>query len=72
MDKQRRARFNALGEFLYGENWKKPLANAIEKNEKTVRRWAKGEWDAPEDILEAMAKMAEAKQAKLKRATSGN
>lgn len=71
MDKQRRARFSALGEFLYGENWKKPLAKTINKNEKTVRRWAKGEWDAPTDILQAMEKMAEAKQAKLRRATGG-
>lgn len=71
MDKQRRARFSALGEFLYGENWKKPLAKAITKNEKTVRRWAKGDWDAPDDILQAMEKMAEAKHAKLKRVTGG-
>lgn len=71
MDKQRCARFNALGEFLYGENWKKPLAKVINKNEKTVRRWAKGDWDAPDDILQAMEKMAETKQAKLKRVTGG-
>lgn len=62
-------RFLALGEFLHGRNWKKPLARALEKNEKTIRRWAKGDWDVPPDVIETMAAMATKKQEKLKRST---
>lgn len=32
----------AAGERLYGPNWVKPLAEALDVNPSTVRRWAAG------------------------------
>lgn len=34
----------AVGEALYGEYWIKPLAGALQVNERTVQRWAAGEY----------------------------
>lgn len=40
----------AIGRALYGPSWQGALADALEVNVRTMRRWAKGEFDMPEAI----------------------
>ena len=39
------------GEALYGERWRKPLAERLGVDESTVRRWAAGKFVMPEDAI---------------------
>lgn len=38
------------GTALYGERWRQPLASALSVSERTVRRWAAGEWPVPAKV----------------------
>lgn len=38
------------GILLFGEGWKKPLADALDVHERTMHRWAKGEFRIPPSI----------------------
>jgi len=52
-----------VGEALYGSRWQSDLARALGVTDRTVRRWAAGEWqpapaawDAIIDLLKARGK----------------
>lgn len=38
------------GAALYGPRWRLDLANALHVSERTVRRWAAGEWPVPANV----------------------
>ena len=42
--------FVAIGEKLYGPFWVGALADDLDVNERTIRRWAKGEYNIPDGI----------------------
>jgi hypothetical protein len=48
---------NKVGQALYGDNWRAPLAKALDVNERTVRRWADGEITLSEKIKPELIKL---------------
>ena len=48
---------NKVGQALYGDNWRAPLAKALDVNERTVRRWEKGEIALPDTIKPELIKL---------------
>ena len=51
--------FYDLGQALYGERWRSELARSLRVDERTVRRWANGDYEPPEGVwgeLETLAK----------------
>lgn len=38
------------GECLYGPRWRLDLGRALSVSERTVRRWASGEWPVPANV----------------------
>lgn len=53
------ALLRAAGEALYGSYWQSPLARDLDVSDRTVRRWASGEWPAPRDVGPAIRKLLE-------------
>jgi hypothetical protein len=45
------------GRALYGERWQSALAGALGVNIRTVRRWAAGQQEAPEAIVERLTNL---------------
>lgn len=41
---------NKVGRALYGRQWRGPLAEALNVNERTVRRWANGEFEINQHV----------------------
>lgn len=48
---------NKIGLALYGDNWRAPLAKALDVNERTVRRWADGEFEVNPKIMPELIKL---------------
>ena len=38
------------GAALYGPRWRLDLAKALDVNERTIRRWAEGQWPVPATV----------------------
>lgn len=53
--------FLALGQSLYGANWRTKLANAFVREVRTVRRWGTGESPVPAKVSRKLRAMAEEK-----------
>jgi len=54
------------GRALYGARWQSLMAEALGVNERTVRRWGKGEFEPPDGVYEDLRKLARAKIADLR------
>jgi hypothetical protein len=61
----RAAEFRRLGEAVYGAGWQTKLSRDIRVTDRTVRRWASGERDAPDDVMAALKATAEGRNATL-------
>ena len=42
------------GWLRWGRDWQRQLAHELDYNERTVRRWASGEWDIPDEVWPAL------------------
>ena len=63
-------RFVEMGKELYGDMWMLSAAKALDKDHRQIRRWAKGEHEPPDDIVEQLAGMARKRAAQLMRAAN--
>lgn len=54
-------RFVSIGKELYGDMWMLPAAKALDKDHRQIRRWAKGESEPPDEIIERLGAMARKK-----------
>lgn len=45
------------GRLLFGDHWRTPLAEALEVNERTLRRWVNGEFRPPPGVYIELRKM---------------
>ena len=52
-------RFNAIGEALFGPEWRRELGKRLEVNERQIRRWANGEYEPPEGVWADLAVLCE-------------
>jgi hypothetical protein len=52
------AQFIAWGEALFGSDWKAPLARALGMNRRTIIRYAAGEREIPDDLLDELRVLA--------------
>jgi len=55
----------AVGEALYGPNWQTPLSEALGVSDRTVRRWAAGDFAIPEGIWADIAALCKKRGADL-------
>lgn len=55
----------AVGEALYGPNWQTPLAEALGVADRTVRRWAAGDFAVPDGVWSDIAKLCKTRGADL-------
>lgn len=62
-DNQRR--LTALGELLFGDFWINPMSRALAVDARQVMRWAKGEYEPPDEIVEQLGAMARKKAVRL-------
>lgn len=62
-DNQRR--LTEMGELLFGDFWINPMARALAVDARQVMRWAKGEYEPPDEIVEQLGGMARRKAVKL-------
>lgn len=46
------ALLSRMGRALYGDQWQRALSRAIGKNERTIRRWAAGDYPVPDGDAE--------------------
>lgn len=53
------------GRALYGARWQSLMAEALGVNERTVRRWGKGEYNVPDGVYEELRCVARAKAKEL-------
>lgn len=53
------AELNAAGERLYGAQWRAALGRALDVSDRTVRRWAAGEWPIPRPAALAIEALVE-------------
>lgn len=53
------------GTALYGPLWRVPLGNALGVSERTVRRWASGEWPVPSNVWGELRPLLEARSVEL-------
>ncbi len=53
--------FRDIGERLYGHGWKSRLADILEIDSRSVRRWASGEWPIPSEIADVITALKTAK-----------
>jgi hypothetical protein len=49
------------GVALYGEQWRSELARALGVTDRTVRRWAYGEYSIPDDARERVVELCRAR-----------
>lgn len=54
------------GRALYGARWQSLMADDLCVNERTVRRWASGEYDPPDGVWDDLRKLVRAKIAELR------
>lgn len=47
------------GRALYGSVWRVPLAEELGRNEKTIRRWAAGEFPIPDGVEAELRRLLE-------------
>jgi hypothetical protein len=52
----------AIGKALHGEFWRDPLANDLNVNERTVRRWEHNKYEMPEGVQFLVAGLIKARQ----------
>lgn len=62
------ADFTRIGQVLYGAHWKPPMARALDVAERTIRRWAAGEWPVPEDVPAKLLRLLGQRSAEVGRA----
>lgn len=55
-----------IGEALYGERWKVPLAGDLGVNRKTVQRWLNGHSAIPPEVAGELAALMRARVAALR------
>lgn len=55
---------------MFGEYWLNPLAGVLDKNIRQIHRWAHGEYEPPDEIVEQLAVMARRRAAALMRAAN--
>lgn len=55
----------AIGRALYGPSWQQALADALGVNVRTMRRWAKGEFDIPDGIWGELTTLCHTRGAEL-------
>ncbi len=53
------------GRALYGARWQSLMADALGVNERTVRRWGKGEYNVPDGVYDELRSIARAKAKEL-------
>lgn len=53
------------GRALYGARWRAAMADDLGVSERTVRRWAKGEFEVPEGVLRELREKCAAKAQEL-------
>jgi hypothetical protein len=58
-----------VASILYGNDWRTPLAADAGVNERTVRRWAKGDSRVPADIEPLMQQIGQRRIAEIVAAT---
>lgn len=51
----------AFGAALYGPHWQREIARALDVNERSVRRWAAGDFQPPATILPELLDLARAR-----------
>lgn len=52
--------FQQIGEFLYGPRYQRSLAMALDKNERTIRRYLSGETPVNEELWARLALLLKA------------
>jgi hypothetical protein len=62
---ERVTRLIEVGQALYGSQWKRPLARALDVNDRAVRNWVSGKWELPKNLEERLRKVIAEKQAVL-------
>jgi hypothetical protein len=55
----------AIGEALYGEPWKSPLARDLETHVRNLRRWESGEFTTPDDLRGILIRLVKRRIARL-------
>lgn len=56
-----------VGEALYGSHWTAPLGEALDVADRTMRRWANGEFSIPDGIWPELAKLCRSRGRALER-----
>jgi len=51
----------AVGEALYGPRWQSEAARALRVSDRTIRRWAAGEWPVPDAVQAEIWALARAR-----------
>lgn len=57
----------AVGEALYGPNWQTPLSEALGVADRTVRRWAAGDFEIPDGVWADIGKLCRKRGLKLEK-----
>lgn len=52
------AQLASIGELLYGMYWYTPMGEDLDVNERTIRRWASGEYDIPPGVVDDLKRIA--------------
>lgn len=60
-------KFKTIGEALFGERWVSAVAHALEKDQRTVRRYSDGEINVPRDVRKLLAIICQTRGAALVR-----
>lgn len=60
-------RFMLIAEEIFGPYWQNPAAKALSVDPKQVKRWASGDYEPSDAIVEQLAAMARRKAAALMR-----
>lgn len=68
-DNQRR--LVGICEEMFGEYWLNPAAKALAVDYRQVARWAQGEYEPPDEIVEQIGAMARRKAVKLMKVANG-
>jgi hypothetical protein len=58
-ERQRRATIlRQLGHITYGQYWQTPMAQTLDINPRTLRRWLSLEWEIPQERLNMLRDLA--------------
>lgn len=63
-----RDRLTHLGIALYGPNWQRAVARALDVDSRQVRRWASGEYTPSDDVIADLVAVARERGAVIDRA----